>query len=74
MQRYYGKSLPFGNASFTKENIKYLSAEQALADFAVLVQSLKEQYKINKVVSFGGRWLLHTQGTLVYMYTNFDCL
>ncbi len=26
--RYYGQSLPFGENSFTKENIGYLSVEQ----------------------------------------------
>ena len=33
----------------------YLSAEQALADYAILIQSLKEVYNITKVISFGGR-------------------
>ena len=30
--------------------------EQALADYAVLLTQLKQEYKINKVVAFGGRW------------------
>ena len=49
--RYYGTSLPFGQNSFTKENIKYLTVEQALADFAALIVDLKENqgndHKIN---------------------------
>ena len=58
-QRYYGKSLPFGSASFTGDNIGYLSVEQALADYAVLLTQLKQEYKIDKVVAFGGRWTPH---------------
>ena len=54
-QRYYGKSLPFGQESFRLDNIGYLSVEHALADFAVLVKEIRQTYKIDKVVSFGGR-------------------
>ena len=55
LQRYYGKSLPLGEESFKLENIGYLSVEQALGDFAVLVKEIRRSYKIAKVVSFGGR-------------------
>ena len=57
-QRYYGTSLPFGEASFSKENIGFLSIEQALADYAVLLKSLQISYKAEdcKVVTFGGRY------------------
>ena len=56
-QRYYGKSLPFGQDSLVPPNISYLSVGQALADFAVLIQDLKSQYTgIFKVISFGGRY------------------
>jgi hypothetical protein len=37
--RYYGQSLPFGNASYTPEHIGYFTSEQALADYAQLVSS-----------------------------------
>nr|XP_056714506.1 lysosomal Pro-X carboxypeptidase [Euleptes europaea] len=41
--RYYGVSLPFGNKSFDDARyLNYLTSEQALADFAVLVQHLKK--------------------------------
>lgn len=39
--RYYGQSLPFGNASFaTLANRGYLSSAQALADYAALLEHL----------------------------------
>lgn len=42
--RFYGKTLPFGNKSFTElDNIGYLSSEQALADFIDVVLYLKKQ-------------------------------
>jgi len=40
--RYYGESLPLGNDSFTKENIQYLTVENALADFAGVIVSLRK--------------------------------
>lgn len=42
--RYYGESLPFGNASFAIENLRYLTIQQALEDFAQIVETLQEQY------------------------------
>ena len=54
-QRYYGKSLPFGGASFVPQYIRYLTVEQALADYALLIEKLKEDYTITKVITFGGR-------------------
>ena len=31
--------------------------EQAIADYAVMIQHLRQQYKFTKVVVFGGRWV-----------------
>jgi len=31
--------------------------EQAIADYAVMIESLREQYKFTKVVIFGGRYV-----------------
>ena len=57
IQRYYGKSLPLSEDSLHQPGISYLSAEQALADYALLIQYLRtEKYtSISKVITFGGR-------------------
>ncbi|XP_043975592.1 lysosomal Pro-X carboxypeptidase [Gambusia affinis] len=40
--RYYGESLPFGQDSYSDvKHLNYLTSEQALADFAVLIQNIK---------------------------------
>eukprot|EP01089_Gocevia_fonbrunei_P015996 TRINITY_DN4851_c0_g1_i1.p1 TRINITY_DN4851_c0_g1~~TRINITY_DN4851_c0_g1_i1.p1 ORF type:complete len:488 (-),score=104.73 TRINITY_DN4851_c0_g1_i1:6-1469(-) len=58
--RYYGESWPFGTAeeSFKPQNIGYLSVEQALADYANLLTSLKIQLNAKDVpvISFGGSY------------------
>ncbi|EDV27532.1 uncharacterized protein TRIADDRAFT_21030 [Trichoplax adhaerens] len=56
--RYYGKSLPFGKDSFKPKNLGLLTSEQALADYAVLLTSLKKSLNANKckVVAFGGSY------------------
>lgn len=56
--RYYGTSLPFGKDSFTKENIKYLTVEQALADFATLIIDLRKNGGADgsPVIVFGGSY------------------
>lgn len=42
--RFYGKSLPFANDSFSAlRNVGYLSSEQALADFADVISFLKNE-------------------------------
>jgi hypothetical protein len=46
--RYYGESLPFGEYSFTPQNISYLSAEQGLADYATMVAD----FKYDKIAKF----------------------
>ena len=39
--RYYGNSLPLGtNGSFTNDGLQFLSIEQALADYALLISEL----------------------------------
>merc|ERR1712226_877900 len=56
--RYYGKSLPLGNDSFTHPNVDFLTIEQALADYAVLIDHLKLTFNANNsaVIAFGGSY------------------
>lgn len=57
--RFYGKSLPFDEKqSFLHPFVDLLTAEQALADFAVLITSLKSQLNAENsaVVAFGGSY------------------
>ena len=56
--RFYGSSMPFGNASYDNVNLGLLSSEQALADYAVLLDSLKLNLTAtaSPVVTFGGSY------------------
>ncbi|XP_027053816.1 lysosomal Pro-X carboxypeptidase-like [Pocillopora damicornis] len=52
--RYYGKSLPFGKLSYKgPKYLGYLTSEQALADFAVLIHHIKYWAEIQ----YGGKKL-----------------
>uniref|UniRef100_K3WYQ5 Lysosomal Pro-X carboxypeptidase n=1 Tax=Globisporangium ultimum (strain ATCC 200006 / CBS 805.95 / DAOM BR144) TaxID=431595 RepID=K3WYQ5_GLOUD len=53
--RYFGKSVPFGKK--VTKHMQYLSTEQALADYAVLITHIKDTYKLDvPVVGFGGSY------------------
>ncbi|CAH8532368.1 unnamed protein product [Heterobilharzia americana] len=58
--RYYGESLPFGNSSFKdRQHFGYLTAEQALADYVLLINQLKANYSCfasSPVIAFGGSY------------------
>ncbi|RVW17892.1 Lysosomal Pro-X carboxypeptidase [Vitis vinifera] len=59
--RYYGESMPYGSRDKAYANaasLSYLTAEQALADFAVLVTNLKRNLSAEgcPVVLFGGSY------------------
>lgn len=55
--RYYGKSLPFGNNSFKSvAQFGYLTAEQALADFAYLIDVLTGGVDKRPVIALGGSY------------------
>jgi len=58
-ERYYGESLPFGNRSFARQNVVYLTTEQVLADYVALITHLKSTLPHAKrcpVVAFGGSY------------------
>ncbi|KAM8904786.1 lysosomal Pro-X carboxypeptidase [Spinachia spinachia] len=58
--RYYGESLPFGQDSYRdSKHLNYLTSEQALADFAVLIQTLKSTFpgaQHSPVIAVGGSY------------------
>ncbi|AWO98679.1 putative lysosomal Pro-X carboxypeptidase [Scophthalmus maximus] len=58
--RYYGESLPFGQDSYSdSKHLNYLTSEQALADFAVLIQNLKSTRpgaEHSPVIAVGGSY------------------
>ncbi|VAI93033.1 unnamed protein product [Triticum turgidum subsp. durum] len=57
--RFYGESQPFGNdSSQSPDTLGYLTSTQALADFAVLITSLKQNLSAvdAPVVVFGGSY------------------
>ena len=57
--RFYGESLPFGNRSYdSAEKLGYLTSTQALADYAILIGSLKQNLSAvdSPVVVFGGSY------------------
>lgn len=59
--RYYGESLPYGSRDEAYKNattLSFLTAEQALADYAVLITDLKRNLSAQgcPVVLFGGSY------------------
>ena len=56
--RYYGESLPFGNASYTPARLGALSIEHALLDYVQLVASLKANLSAPAapVIAWGGSY------------------
>lgn len=60
--RYYGKSLPFGNESFSDpKHLGYLTSSQAMADYIFLIGQLQNTASRNAkldhpVIVFGGSY------------------
>jgi hypothetical protein len=52
--------LPFGKDSYDLDKIGYLSIDQTLADYAVLLDQLKRDYNLtdtnNPIIAFGGSY------------------
>jgi lysosomal Pro-X carboxypeptidase len=40
--RYFGKSKPFGNNSWDKENLGFLTLENVLMDYTALLKGIKQ--------------------------------
>ncbi|KAJ0063645.1 hypothetical protein NL108_004491 [Boleophthalmus pectinirostris] len=58
--RYYGESMPFGEASYSdSKHLNFLTSEQALADFAVLIKMIKSTIpgaQRSPVIAIGGSY------------------
>ena len=57
--RYYGESMPFGNSSYDKENLKYFTVPQAMLDYVDLLNIIKEdkpELKDRATILFGGSY------------------
>ncbi|XP_046669281.1 lysosomal Pro-X carboxypeptidase-like [Homalodisca vitripennis] len=55
--RFYGESMPFGNKSYDKGNVGYLSSSQAMMDYVDLIAELRHNHnKQFPVVLFGGSY------------------
>ena len=53
--RYFGTSMPFGDDSFEKDNLKYLTVEQAMMDYVEFMISFKEENNLqDRAVIVGG--------------------
>ncbi|RAL46648.1 hypothetical protein DM860_004927 [Cuscuta australis] len=79
--RYYGESMPFGSREEAYKNaftLAYLTSEQALADFAVLITELKRNASAQScpVILFGGSYggMLATWMRLKYPHLSIGAL
>lgn len=53
--RYFGESMPFGADSFKRENLPYLTVEQAMEDYVDLIRDFKTDWDIeDQAVIVGG--------------------
>lgn len=53
--RYFGTSMPFGDASFDRKNLKYLTVEQAMMDYVEFILDFKEKNGLqDRAVIVGG--------------------
>jgi len=53
--RYYGTSMPFGDETFDRDNLKYLSVEQAQMDYVEFMINFKKEHGLeDRAVIVGG--------------------
>ena len=53
--RYFGKSMPYGDDSFKKENLDMLTVEAAMNDYVDLIKTIKETEGLqDRAVIVGG--------------------
>lgn len=54
--RYYGESMPFGDETFERQNLKYLTVEQAMLDYVELIKMIKKGNEDRAVIVGGGSY------------------
>jgi dipeptidyl-peptidase-2 len=56
--RYFGASMPFGANSHTRQNVQYLSVDQALRDYVEVISQIRQQFGTNvaPVIAVGGSY------------------
>jgi len=53
--RYFGESMPFGDASYDRKNLTFLTAEQAMYDYVELIRDVKSNLGLeDRAVIVGG--------------------
>lgn len=53
--RYFGESQPFGDASYDRDNLEYLTVEQAMFDYVELIKMIKDTEGLqDRAVIVGG--------------------
>ena len=53
--RYYGESMPFGDETFERDNLKYLTVEQAMEDYVNFMFWFRETHQMqDRAVIVGG--------------------
>ena len=53
--RYYGESMPFGDATFDRDNLNMLTVEQAMNDYVDLIKMIKDTEGLqDRAVIVGG--------------------
>jgi len=57
--RFYGESMPFGNKTFDKENLRFIAVEQVMWDYIELLKDIKTSFpelENRATIAFGGSY------------------